>query len=496
MLVDLNDLTGSERFEADVCIAGAGAAGITLARALAARGRSVLLLESGGPAYEQPTQELYVGTETGTLLDERNHYLAATRLRYLGGTTNHWNGWCRPLENNTFKLRPWVADVGWPFDREALEPYYRQAVGEVELSPFDYDDATASEQLRIDDVVETVFFHISPPTRYALRYREELERSEKIQLLLHANLTRLDTDGQARTVRRAVARPIGGPEFTLKARHFVLATGAIENARILLANDRVQSGGLGNDHDLVGRYFMDHLHARVGRITFPYWQRAVPRAYDPVFIRGRENIARGVLRITDHEQESRQLPNGLVVLDRMTIPETRRLELAPDIARFAIDQLRLGRKPPANRGDSYFGWVTVHGEQKPNPDCRVTLGDEVDELGMRRSHLAWQLRDEDVLNLLKTARLVAERLGANGRGRMMLFTTEEDLLERTQWSFHHMGTTRMHEDPKRGVVDPDCKVHGVDNLYIAGSSVFPTSGTSNPTLTLLALALRMADHLA
>ncbi len=493
MLIDLRELAGNERFEADVCIVGAGAAGISLARELGAAGRSVVVLESGGFEYEQATQALYDGPESGTLIRPGSKYLASTRLRLFGGTTNHWNGWCRPLDRETFTLRPWVDDVGWPLTREQLDPFYDRAAPLAQISPFDYDDATASQKLRLDNVIETVYFHVSPPTRFGLLYREELERRPRVQVLLHANLRRFETDREARHVTSAEARRLDGAAFTVRARHFVLAAGGIENARLLLANSDVRPEGLGNDHDLVGRYFMDHPHVRVGYLTFPYWDQLVARIYDPVYVESRRNSICGVMRVDSDQQIKRQLLNAVVVLDRLTKTDIRFLDA--DIARSVTDQLMLGANPPENRGKTYFGWATVHGEQTPNRDSRVTLDDEVDALGMRRAKLDWRLRDRDARNLLATARLLAERLGANGRGRMRFVASEDNLWERTQWSYHHAGTTRMHPDPKRGVVDADCRVHGIDNLYVAGNSVFPTCGSSNPTLTILALALRLSDHL-
>jgi glycine/D-amino acid oxidase-like deaminating enzyme len=229
MLIDLRQLAGDERFEADVCVVGAGAAGISLARELAARGRSVLLVESGGFEYEQSTQALYGGDETGTLLEEGAQYLASTRLRYFGGTTNHWNGWCRPLDDEDLDSRPWVAEVDWPLSRDDLMPFYHRACPVVQISPFDYEDESAGMAPKLfdgdDEVFATTYFHLSPPTRFSALYRAELETSERIRVLLHANLRRLDVDPASGHVRGAEAARLDGTLFPLTARHYVLAAG-------------------------------------------------------------------------------------------------------------------------------------------------------------------------------------------------------------------------------------------------------------------------------
>lgn len=496
MLIDLRQLAGDEQFEADVCVVGAGAAGITLARELSARGRSVLVVESGGMAYEQPTQALYAGSEGGTVLDAKTQYLSSSRLRYFGGTTGHWNGWCRPLDADDFRLRPWVAPDRWPIDLEDLRPYYERASPVLQISPFDYEQAAAGIQPKLlddDESFQTNFFHISPPTRFGQAYGEELERNERVRVLLYANLRRIDTTADADHVEELEVVRLDGRAFPVRARQVVLAAGGIENARLLLANRGVQSEGLGNGADQVGRYFMDHPYLRVGYAVMPYWRHLIGRNYKKSWVRSRGNSIHGVLRVRSAVREQQELLNGLVVFEPLTDAQSR--QLATDIAGFVTNQHLLAGHPPPDPGTTYFGWVLVHGEQKPNAESRVTLDEETDALGMPRSRLDWRLMDEDAASLIKTAELFAQRIGAHSRGRMRLLATPEDLWSRTQWSWHHMGTTRMHQDPKRGVVDADCRVHGIDNLFVAGSSVFTTSGASNPTYTIVALALRLSDHL-
>jgi len=497
MFIDLRQLNGDEHFAADVCIVGAGAAGITLALELEAAGHSVLLAESGGFEYEQATQALYVGEESGTLIDEQSQYLGATRLRHFGGTTNHWNGWCRPLDREDFGARPWVGEVGWPLDYDTLAPYYARASPWLEISPFDYVQAEAGGARKLfagkDEAFETNFFHLSPPTRFGSRYRERLANSSKVRVLLHANLRTLATSPEARHVESAELVRLDGRAFLVSARQFVLAVGAIENARLLLANRGVQQHGLGNQHDLVGRYFMDHPTLRVGYVALPYWRRLMAKSYERNYVRQRGNSVCGIVRPRAATQARRELLNSVIVF--RPLKGAQRRTLAADIAAFTSAQIELAGHAPPKPGTTYYGWVVLQGEQSPNPASRVRLSSELDVLGMPRTQLEWRLREHDGDSLIATARLLAERLGAASRGRLRILANENDLWERTSWSFHHLGTTRMSEDPKLGVVDPHCRLHGTDNLHLAGSSVFPTSGASNPTYTLVALALRLGDRL-
>lgn len=496
MLIDLRQLAGDESFEADVCVAGAGAAGLTMARELAAAGHSVIVVESGGLVAEPPTQALYSGTEAGTLLGPKTGYLGSSRLRYFGGTTGHWNGWCRPLDADDFTSRPWVADVPWPISREELTPYYDRASPILQISPFDYEQATAGVEPKIfdeDDAFETNFFHLSPPTRFGEFYRQELDESDRVKVILYANLRRIEMSDDARRVQGFEVVRLDGQAFPVHARQFVLAAGGIENARLLMANRDVQPEGLGNDFDQVGRYFMDHPFLRVGYMVLPYWRGLIDKNYVKSYVRSRDNEIHGVLRLRSAVRARDELLNSLVIFQPLTNAQNR--PLAADIARFVTQQHRLAGHPEPEEGSTYYGWVLVHGEQAPNPASRVMLSDETDSIGVPRTRLDWRLQERDARSLVKTAELFAHRLGAHSRGRMRLIATEEDLWERAQWSWHHIGTTRMHADPKRGVVDADCRVHGIDNLFVAGSSVFPTSGASNPTYTIVALALRLGDHL-
>ncbi len=503
MLLDAADLEPGARLDADLCIVGAGAAGIAIARELAATPHQVVVLEAGGLDYEAEVQERYQGAATGTLLGEKSGYLTASRLHYFGGSTGHWQGYCRPLDPEDFEARDWVVESGWPLSRAELDPYYARAVALVEVTGFGYDPASINAPrghrryrtrlLDGDEDFETTFFHISTPTRFGRRYRDELAGAANVRVLLHGTAVRLAADAEA---RRLLAVEVAGPRgrFSVAARHTVLASGGIENARLLLASRDVVPDGLGNQRDRVGRYFMDHPAVAVGQVAIPY-RRDIMDLYGEHLPPLADHRIRAVLRPSPAWQRERRALNSLFVLEDLPFQQ-QWPDLGPEVAQLATDVLQLaeGYGDPA-AGSQYFGAVDLIGEQVPDPANRVMLGDQLDDLGMQRVRLKWSIGEQDEASLRAVVACLVAGLGTSLQGRLRQRIDGEEIWQRTRWSNHHMGTTRMATSPEKGVVDPDCRVHLMENLWIAGSSVFPTSGCSNPTLTLLALALRLADRL-
>ncbi len=278
-----------------------------------------------------------------------------------------------------------------------------------------------------------------------------------------------------------------GQAYQVRARAYVLAAGAIENARLLLASRRFETPGVGNRHDLVGRYFMDHPLCEGGVIVIPGRRRSMG-VYKASKAARRGHLVRGVLRLSDEVQRQERLLNAVVVVRNQEPDEVT------DLAR-AVKSIVGEDRPPSGSG-AYFGALSITGEQSPNPESRVTLAEDKDALGVPRAHLDWRLSEQDAKNLQRTMEVMALRLGASAQGRAQMTLEASDPWRGARGSNHHMGTTRMDPDPARGVVDTDCRVHGLANLFVAGSSVFPAVGASNPTLTLLALAVRLADHLS
>ncbi|MCF7992277.1 MAG: GMC family oxidoreductase [Thiohalocapsa sp.] len=510
MITDIRTRPIGTRIETDICIIGGGAAGITLALALETRGIPCVLLESGGSAPDTGIQALYASEQSG-LADAQS-----CRLRYFGGTTNHWGGYCTPLSPEDFEERAWVAHSGWPIGLPDLLPHYEHAQTVCGLAPFAYDCDRVGvhrEQYRrfSADKVEPRFYQFStPPRRFGEAYGEALKRSRGVEVYLYANVDMLEAGKNADTVRTAALRTLDGWTGEVRARQFVLACGGIENARLLLLSDRVQREGLGNAAGNVGRYFMQHPHVADTELLI-----GDPDALQTLFDSfARDGITyRASLGPCARAQHRHHILNCSATMHTPHEPDSGSAALSAltrDLKRGnwpARSGEKLGRVITDLDGvvdrlayGPRSGFLWLRGEQAPNPESRIMLSDQRDALGQRRTRVQWRLSALDKRTLRVSAHLIAQELGRLGIARLRLplwLVEDDDAWPDTLWGgCHHMGTTRMSRTPAAGVVDTDCRVHGVDNLYIAGSSVFPTSGYANPTLTIVALALRLADHLA
>jgi choline dehydrogenase-like flavoprotein len=514
-------LPENQVIEAEVCIVGAGAAGITLAREFVPQEFRVCLLESGGLEFDQETQSLYKGENTG----QSYFPLDATRLRYFGGTTNHWNGWSRPLDEIDFEARDWVPHSGWPFSKSHLDPFYKRAQSICQLGPYAYDVEhweDSNERPRLSfagDRVITKIFQFSPPTRFGEVYRDEITGADNVSTYLYANVVEIETNDTAQTVTRLRGATFEGNKFWVSAKLFILATGGIENPRLLLLSNKVQSVGLGNQLDLVGRFFMEHPHL-VSGVIFPSNPGIPVTLYDfhtvnNVKIRGLLTLSEEVLRREKLVNFSATLeprrirlgyyykaPSRGVRSFRRVLGAIRQREMPDDFWKHLsnvnadIDDVAIASYRKAL--NPYYPVFRLYNrtEQVPNPDSRVTLADERDRLGNNRLRLDWRLSPIDKRSIRRAHEIIGEELGRAGLGRFRVELDDDDSTwpPSLEGGNHHMGTTRMHVDPKKGVVDKNCRVHGISNLFIAGSSVFPTAGYANPTIAIVALAVRLADH--
>lgn len=490
MIRDARDVPTGQALEAEVCIIGAGAAGISLAREFRDEPFRTVLLESGGYEREPETQALY----RGEIVGHAYYPLEQSRIRFLGGSTNHWGGMCLPFDPIDFEERTWVPHSGWPIGLADLLPFYPRAQKLCELGPFDYGLPYWSERrgkqpppIAGGPIIPGIA-QFSPPTLFGKRYRKSLEESRSVTTYLHANVLDLETDRSGRTVQRVNVAVLGGGRFTVSARVFVLATGAIENARLLLLSRRGHPAGLGNQHDQVGRYFMERVNYRSG-VFFPSdgrsWKLFLERDRLP------EVGINGILAIDPAWQRQNLVLNSSIAL-HASAPASRRQ--AEDDGGFWDFLAALWERPP-EPVTLFQIWHDV--EPVPNPRSRVLLGEERDALGQPSVQLDWRLTpDLEGETIRRVVRVFATEVGRLGLGRVRVEMPEgDDWSEKVVGSYHHMGTTRMHADPRQGVVDADCRVHRTRNLYVAGSSVFPTAGQANPTLTLLALALRTGDRI-
>jgi choline dehydrogenase-like flavoprotein len=490
--IDARSVPKGSIIETDLAIIGGGPAGISLALALAGAPFRVLLIESGGMQFDAATQHLYAGVESGVSYIP----LENTRLRYFGGCSNHWGGWCRPLDPVDFEKHGWLPWSGWPFPRSTIEPYFARAQSLVEAGPFIYDDPkpwtkALGAPLRLGTGgVYTTYFQFSKqrdsvlPTHFGERYAGDLKQIGNVAVYLHANVTGLRLSHDARTLARLDVATLAGNRFVVKPRTAVVATGGIETPRLLLASNDVMRTGVGNARDLVGRFFADHpipgqtatLVIFDGRIA-PYYQ-LIQTASGSNF---RAAFAPG-----DAWRRTHGLPGALATVEgEVQLDGVGQAALAETAG-------AIGADPSGMRAFTLGCGI----ELAPDPDRRLSLTSERDALGMPRLKLEMRLSDDDFARYRNTLKELGRQLLVARTGMIrLLHNSRAEWLSVMDWGNHHMGTTRMHDDPRQGVVDADMKVHGVDNLYIAGSSVFPTYGASNPTLNLLALVLRLADHL-
>jgi choline dehydrogenase-like flavoprotein len=520
MIIDARRLSESADIRGSIAIIGGGAAGITLALELAGRFKDVLLLESGATDLEKETQDLY----NGKLLGHTQPDLRTSRLRLLGGSTNHWGGQCPPLDPIDFERLPDRPYSGWPLEFATLVPYYNRAYRYCEIDAFDQAlsrDSTVSRLFEGPELQLTEFLY-SPPTRFGERFRSQLSSSDRIKIYLNANVIDIAANDSKQAIQSLDVRTLNGCKLTVTATAFVLCCGGIENARILLNCTRDFATGLGNQHDLVGRFFMDHLGARAGVIVpqieiddlgpldrhngAALDRGGLMNAAATVRQPGRRGCSLIMYPVYDTDKvavEAMQSPSYQAF--HQIMQHAKRGSLAPDfleqgctvleepqaISRVLYRRLSARFRPRAVQAII----VAMEGEQSPNPASRVTLSEDVDPLGMRRVMLNWQVDPIDSSNLYQTAMELARTVGATGLGRMVVNLEPGNELSKIWTCYHHMGTTRMHDDPRQGVVNRHCAVHGLWNFYIAGSAVFPTGGRANPTITIVALAVRLADHL-
>ena len=510
MFVDADEIPEGTVLEADICIVGGGAAGITFAREFIATPFRVCLLESGGFEYNEEIQRLYQGENVG-----RHFYeLDLSRHRYFGGSTNEWAGFCRPLKAIDFEQRPYLPHSGWPFGLEELEPFYRRAQDVCQLGPYGYDSGvfearTGKTVLPFDPArIVTEVVQRSPPTRFGGVYRDDLKTASNVLVYLHANAIDIETGNTPAAVTRLRAATLGGKRIWIAAKRFILAAGGIENARLLLVSNRQQTSGLGNQADQVGRFFMEHPMPVVGQLR-PADERWP--AYCAELYEQKQMPVSGVLSLAGPLQEQEQILHCVVGLEAIQRGTEGWIAL-----RRVVKRQRAGRSGVLSdlraaisdiKGVTEGAYQkTVHGqvaislfdvqcfsEQAPNPDSRVTLGAKRDALGLPQPKLDLRLSDIDKRTISRTLQIFMQELSKTRLGRIE--ADFRDWPSQFVTGNHQMGTTRMSVDAQRGVVDANCRVHGIANLYVAGSSVFPTSGSANPTLTIVALTLRLADQI-
>jgi choline dehydrogenase-like flavoprotein len=508
--------TGSnapEQIHTGICIVGSGPAGMTVAMELERLGVDCVLLESGGrvpdPKYASLNQTAQIGITTDPSV--------ANRLRCLGGTSALWGGLCRRLDAMDLERRPWVPDSGWPIGLSDLLPHYDTAHRILELPPAEYNLenllSMRAGQLEDRDFLNTVFYYDNSPVRFGPRYGPQLESSTRIRTFLDSTVVDIRTDDSGQRVVAVQVTTLGGKRFQVLAERFVLAACAIQTARLLLNADTVHKTGLGNANDMVGRYFLQHPVLYGPRLLM-----FDAEARNRLRREGESKVA--ILTAiqpsaaTQHQLLNfhffllpHQSPGRRETLLRALPAPVRRLMQDTSVARVG----EVGEVPeymsdlqsiltPMTNSQTLYATLEMRAEQAPNPDSRITLGMDRDQLGLRRAVMDWRLTELDRTSMQAGMRLLGGSVARNGIGRVQSGPDQLMIPEAgtkfLHGGHHQYGTTRMGDSPRNSVVDRNCRVHDLANLYIAGSAVFPTTGYANPTLTIVAIAARLAAHLA
>lgn len=515
---DIRSVAPDGVLDTDICVIGAGPAGLTIAAELAGSGIEIVLLESGGREPER----------WGDALNEIENVGAARQLdqslvrnRALGGSSWTWWGRSAILDPTDFRDRPWVPGSGWPIERESIEPYLSRSAAHLRLGVVDNGDPATRSLVQLPALTDLIpyvwsYSRDERDPEDAMRFGPRATALDLpgVRCYLNATVTQLEADPGGRTVRRVeVAAPDGGHRF-VRARLVVLCGGGIENARLLLASDRVAPNGLGNEHDLVGRYLMDHPRGSAGTFR-PADFVALQRVLGPFRIKSRHGAVRiypGVA-LSPAVQKRERLLNAAAWVER-EISDADPLRSLAGLARLrtparnagnllryapsAVESLwrtRIRHRSAVRVSTAMDLQVTV--EQQPDRNSRVTLAARRDALGVPLSVVDWRVGEPERRTAERIALLFVERMGELGLPAPDLsdWVTDRTVPLPLLDAAHPSGTTRMAADAHDGVVDTTCRVHGVDNLYVAGSSVFPTVGHANPTQMIVALAVRLADHL-
>jgi choline dehydrogenase-like flavoprotein len=488
--------------ETDLCIIGSGAAGITIAREFIGSSIRVCLLEAGGLSIDPEVADRSAIDSVGREYVSKD----STRLRLFGGSTNHWGGHCVPLQPIDFEKLDWINYSGWPYAYDELEPYYRRAHAVLGLGAFDYDvpriiQALGLKRFPFDPfAIETVISRYNA-VRFGLTFGDELATAPNVRVFLYAEVTRLNLHDGGDALSTALIVTVAGNELMVNAKYFVLAAGGIENPRILLLSNHQRPTGLGNHSGFVGRLFQEHIWYPSGVI---FAARREPLRlyteyidYGPIKVNG--NIAVASQKVRELRIPRFRAELSVVASWQLMRNHFKRGDIGIDdivTLLWRLDQAgaRLLCDVPFDT-EAYI--LFNHVQQIPNWSSRIFLSDKKDPLGRPQPALDWRISSLDHEGIVKAQTLIAQEVGrtAFGRTRIEIDPNPRIPVEGCRGVCHHMGTTRMSDNPSMGVTDGNAKVHHVRNLYIAGSSLFPTCGYANPTLTIVATSLRLADHL-
>jgi choline dehydrogenase-like flavoprotein len=473
---------GAGRVEYDVCVVGSGPAGLAVAEALAAEDYRIGVLESGGLRLETEPQDLNIGQQQGFIDD-----LKGSRPRAFGGATAVWSGYCAPLDTDDFEPQPWAGSKGWPIPYSDLAGHYVRACRFLGIDPslLDRKRYTGDDFLSFKgESLESKLF-VQRHTRLGQERLQWIESAENIELWTHATVVAAQSRG--RRVERFVARDLEGRELTVEAQLFVLATGGVENPRLLLwMSDSRMIPIEPPAADAIGRYFCLHPHFLYGALLLTD-AAAAKRLYLPHDV-GNGTRRMAAFQLSPQARRKKELIKVIFRHEQQTTPESSR--------QYDDVPLAMWRDRPRVMLDLMF----IQAAMPMLGENRIELGTDKDRFGVPRVRAKLRLDSPTYDNYRRSLESYVIELGRHGYGRVKFGLNaldEHASGARDLWGGHHfMCTTRMSDGPEEGVTDADQRVWGADNLYVAGASVFGAPGAVNPTLTLTALALRLGDHFA
>lgn len=464
----------SSGFRPQVCIVGTGPAGLSLALRLHARKVPCLLIEAGGWDPSESSQDFY----RGEVIGDRYLDLNRARLRQFGGTSGHWTGWCRALDAEDFEAREYIPHSGWPIRKQDLDPYATAAAAILQVKPDAVDRAVTA------DIEEIEFRFSRPPLRFGYTYREAIAGSGAIGLLVDTAVTEL-VPGENR-IDSLILMDAERQRHELRIDRVCLCTGGIENSRLLLWSNARHPRGVVPEPRTLGRYWMEHPAYVVG-------DAAIFEHADAQF------ALRRFFAPSARALESYRIGGAHLHVEAQTWNNEKSRRLGRELMCFAPGLFE-GLVGMTGRDLVCGSRVVMEWEQLPRAENRIELGRDADPFGVPRVRLHWSKSAAERKCAVVASRLFGEALIHLDAGRLKL---SDWLVEAEGWpshyagvASHHLGGTRMSSDPTTGVVDGNCKVWGMANLYVGGSSVFPTGGHANPTYTIVQLALRLGDHLA
>jgi len=522
MLINGDDLKNQKTIKASVCILGGGVAGLTLAKELKESFSDIVLLESGSNEYTQQAQNLYKANSVSPYYPDTS----VSRLRFLGGASNHWANNTSPFTPIDFEMREWIDNSGWPITFDDISPYYKKAAqycgtgDDGYLNDYWFKLLNQKDSFSSQANIETMIAKAAlPPTRFFYAYGEELAGSHNVTIYKNSNVVDIDYSSSTAKITKVYFENYNGIRHSVEADYFVVCFGGIENARMMLLFNEKYNNKLGNKFDNVGRYFMDHpmvspVHVHTGgdktlqNFSSVVESKAIVSFYS-LTEKALKNFKTTNIRLPLGPASEYELSDGISsfhILNQSFAKGKLPDDFGSHLSNFVMDMdmviEAISRKSfdtplfeSANDFDGFNSRIML--EQAPHRDNQIKLGNTKDSFGIPRVDIKWELKAIDRERLWRSLEVFSLAVGEADLGRVRLLKERSDRLFGDQMGFghHHMGTTRMWVDESKGVVDGNQKVFGTNNLYIAGSSVFTTGSHVPPTLTIVAMTIRLAEHI-